>query len=110
NSAALSKQLSSIKALARGSDLEKAVATAVLVFYNAAGPDGRVSKGDAREILLAQFQTFTRGQESKPTYKEILADLGKDGDRRIAMEDFMLFIVGLTVTSDLLAEIQEARK
>ncbi|KAJ8409296.1 hypothetical protein AAFF_G00234940 [Aldrovandia affinis] len=105
----VSKQLSSIKALARGSDLEKAIATAVLVFYNSAGPDGRVSKGDAREILLTQFQTFTRGQESKPKYRETMTDLSEDGGRRIAMEEFMLFILGLTVTSDLLAEIQGVR-
>ncbi|KAJ8361204.1 hypothetical protein SKAU_G00177290 [Synaphobranchus kaupii] len=102
----ISKQLSSIKALARGSDLEKAIATALLVFYNSAGPDGRVSKGDAREILLTQFQTFLQGQESKPKYREATADLQKDGDRRIAMEDFMLLLLGLTVTSDLLTEIQ----
>ncbi|XP_036387651.1 sentan-like [Megalops cyprinoides] len=105
----VSKQLSSIKALARGSDLEKAIATAALVFYNSAGPDGRVSKGDAKEILLTQFQTFMRGQESKPKYREVMEDLEKDAGRRIAVEDFLLFILSLTVTSELLPEIQRAR-
>ncbi|XP_061076037.1 sentan-like [Conger conger] len=105
----ISKQLSSIKALARGSALEKAVATALLVFYNSAGPDGKVSKGDARELLLTQFQTFMQGQESKPKYRETMADLMENQDKRIAMEDFMLFLLGLTVSSDLLTEIQGAR-
>ncbi|KAG5835741.1 sentan-like [Anguilla rostrata] len=104
----ISKQLSSIKALARGTDLEKAMATALLVFYNSAGPDGRVSKGDVRELLVTQFQTFMQGQESKPKYKETMADLRKDEDKRIAVEDFMLFLLGLTVSSDLLTEIQGA--
>ncbi|MBN3323403.1 SNTAN protein, partial [Atractosteus spatula] len=135
----VSKQINSVKALGKGSDLEKAIATAALVFYNSAGADGRLTKGEAKEMLLSQFQAFIRvrlctagikhhsclafgarrgdskhkpilqGQEGKPKYKEIFADLSEDKEKKIALEDFMVLVISLTIMSDILKDIQKAK-
>ncbi|XP_015202603.1 sentan [Lepisosteus oculatus] len=105
----VSKQINSVKALGKGSNLEKAIATAALVFYNSAGADGRLTKGEAKEMLLSQFQAFIRGQEGKPKYKEIFADLSEDKEKKIALEDFMVLVISLTIMSDILKDIQKAK-
>ncbi|XP_046880731.1 sentan-like [Hypomesus transpacificus] len=101
------KQLSSIEALVGSVDLERAVATIVLVFYTSER-DGRLSRAGVRDLLLTHFQAFTRGQEIKPKYKEIFGELEADGEKKIGLEDFLLFIISLTVTSDLLPDIHRA--
>ena len=49
-----------------------------------------------------------QGQEIKPKYKEIFGELEADGEKKIGLEDFLLFIISLTVTSDLLPDIHRA--
>ncbi|KAL2091411.1 hypothetical protein ACEWY4_013674 [Coilia grayii] len=84
------------------------MAAMVLVFYSSAGPDGRVSRGAVREILRTQFQAFTRGQESKASYKEVMGELESHSKCTMALEDFLLLTLSLSITSDLLGDIQEA--
>ncbi|XP_062400693.1 sentan-like [Sardina pilchardus] len=84
------------------------MAALVLVFYSSAGPDGRVSREAVKEIFLTQFQAFTRGQESKASYKEVMRELESHGEGTMALEDFLLLTLSLSVTSDLLDAIQEA--
>uniref|UniRef100_A0A2K6F7D8 Sentan, cilia apical structure protein n=1 Tax=Propithecus coquereli TaxID=379532 RepID=A0A2K6F7D8_PROCO len=55
----ISKQLASIKALRKGSDLEKAIATAALIFRNSSDPDGKLGKPTAKTLLQTQFRNFT---------------------------------------------------
>ncbi|XP_066556298.1 sentan-like [Amia ocellicauda] len=105
----VSKQLASVKALGKGTDLEKSIGIAALVFYNSAGPDGKLSKREAKDLLLTQFQTFIQGQEAKPKYKEIFADLDEEKERKICFEDFMVLVISLSVMSDVLEDIQKAR-
>nr|XP_015202604.1 PREDICTED: sentan isoform X2 [Lepisosteus oculatus] len=73
------------------------------------GADGRLTKGEAKEMLLSQFQAFIRGQEGKPKYKEIFADLSEDKEKKIALEDFMVLVISLTIMSDILKDIQKAK-
>ncbi|NXK73093.1 SNTAN protein, partial [Amazona guildingii] len=54
----IAKQLASIKALGKGSDLEKAFATVVLVYNNSADPEGKLSKGETKSLLQTQFGGF----------------------------------------------------
>ncbi|XP_067908367.1 sentan-like [Heterodontus francisci] len=100
------KQLSPVKALRKSTDLEKSVATIALIFNNHTGPDGKLSKAQAKDILLTQFQSFIKGQELKPKYKEIISDLHEDKDRRIDFEDFMILLISLTIMSDLMNELR----
>ncbi|XP_006001187.1 sentan [Latimeria chalumnae] len=104
----ISNQLASIKALEKASDLEKAIATAVLVFHNYKGPDGKLTKTQVKNVLLSEFQNFLQGQETKPKYKEIFSHLEEDKDRNIDFEDFMVLLISFTVMSDLMNEIQNA--
>ncbi|KAK6480688.1 sentan-like [Huso huso] len=105
----ISKQLASVKAFGKASDLEMATATAALVFYNSAGPDGKLSKAGAKDLLLTQFQIFTRGQETKPKYKEIFADLEVEKENKMDLEDFMVLVISLTVMSDVIQDIQNTQ-
>ncbi|XP_038667984.1 sentan-like [Scyliorhinus canicula] len=100
------KQLSPVKALRKCSDLEKSVATIAVIFNNHTGPDGKLSKAQAKDLLLAQFQKFIKGQELKPKYKEIISDLDEDKDRKIDFEDFVIMLTSLTIMSDLMHELQ----
>ncbi|XP_060616999.2 sentan [Anolis sagrei] len=104
------KQLASIKALEKGSDLEKAIATAALVFDNAADGDGKLSKSDAKQLLESQFIHFMQGQETKPKYQEIISALDENKEDKIYFEDFMVQLLSLTLLSDLRQEIQNVRK
>ncbi|XP_037685076.1 sentan isoform X3 [Choloepus didactylus] len=58
-SMSISKQLASIKALGKGSDLEKAMVTIALIFRNSSDPDGKLGKATAKNLLQTQFRNFT---------------------------------------------------
>ncbi|XP_067854378.1 sentan-like [Heptranchias perlo] len=100
------KQLAPVKALRKSTDLEKSVATIAVIFNNHTGPDGKLSKAQAKDLLLTQFQSFIKGQELKPKYKEIISDLDEDKDRTIDFEDFMILLTSLTIVSDLMHELR----
>uniref|UniRef100_A0A8D0H2Z0 Sentan, cilia apical structure protein n=1 Tax=Sphenodon punctatus TaxID=8508 RepID=A0A8D0H2Z0_SPHPU len=102
--------LSPPSALGKGSDLEKAFATAALVYYNAAGPDGKLSKAETKNVLQTQFTHFIQGQDTKPKYLEIISSLDENKDDKIDFEDFMILSLSLTLMSDLLPEIRNVRK
>ncbi|TFK11587.1 ephrin type-B receptor 1 [Platysternon megacephalum] len=105
----ISKQLASVKALGKGSDLEKAFATAALVYNNSADPEGKLSKAETKTLLQTQFMNFIQGQESKPKYQEIISALDEDKDNKIDFEDFMILLLSLALMSDLLQEIRNVR-
>ncbi|KAG8435861.1 hypothetical protein GDO86_007086 [Hymenochirus boettgeri] len=109
NSISVSKQLSSIKALGKGSDLEKAIATTILVYNSYADPDGRITKATAGQLLQVQFQNFVQGQEAKPRYKEIISDLEQDKDANMSFEDFMILLLSVTLLSDLFQELHQVK-
>nr|XP_009919355.1 PREDICTED: sentan [Haliaeetus albicilla] len=72
----IAKQLASIKALGKGSDLEKAFATVALVYNNSADPAGKLSKAETNSLLaLAQYE------ESQPRAAELCALLSLLGER-----------------------------
>lgn len=50
----------------KGSDLEKAIATAALVFRNSSDPDGKLRKATAKNLLQTQFKTFTEVRQQAP--------------------------------------------
>ncbi|KAJ7317075.1 hypothetical protein JRQ81_003237 [Phrynocephalus forsythii] len=104
----ISKQLASIKALGKGSDLEKAVATAALVYDNAADADGKLRKSDAKKLLESQFMHFMQGQETKPKYLEIISGFDENKNDPIDFEDFMVQLLSLALMSDLRQEIRNA--
>ncbi|XP_022428198.2 sentan [Delphinapterus leucas] len=58
-SISISKQLALIKALRNGSDLEKAIATAAMIFRNFSDPDGKLGNATAKNLLQTQFRNFT---------------------------------------------------
>uniref|UniRef100_A0A8C8SZT6 Sentan, cilia apical structure protein n=1 Tax=Pelusios castaneus TaxID=367368 RepID=A0A8C8SZT6_9SAUR len=95
--------------LGKASDLEKAFASAALVYYNSADPEGRLSKAETKTLLQTQFMNFIQGQESKPKYQEILSALEEEKDNKIDFEDFMILLLSLTLLSDLLQEIRNVR-
>ncbi|XP_030426098.1 sentan [Gopherus evgoodei] len=105
----ISKQLASVKALGKGSDLEKAFATVALVYNNSADPEGKLSKAETKTLLQTQFMNFIQGQESKPKYQEIISALDEDKDNKIDFEDFMILLLSLALMSDLLQEIRNLR-
>uniref|UniRef100_A0A8C3WVY6 Sentan, cilia apical structure protein n=1 Tax=Catagonus wagneri TaxID=51154 RepID=A0A8C3WVY6_9CETA len=105
----VSKQLASIKALRKGSDLEKAIATAALIFRNSSDPDGKLGKATAKNLLQSQFRNFTEGQETKPRYKDLLSELDKHTANKLDFEDFMILLLSITVMSDLLQDIWSAK-
>ncbi|XP_069592686.1 sentan isoform X1 [Ranitomeya imitator] len=91
NTIPISKQLASIKALGKGSELEKAIATAILVYNSCADNDGKVSKGEVMDLMPSQFQNFTQDDAMR------MLDLDGDGE-----VDFMEFIEFITeVTTEL---------
>ncbi|KFQ14556.1 Sentan, partial [Leptosomus discolor] len=105
----IAKQLASIKALGKGSDLEKAFATVALVYNNSADPEGKLSKAETKSLLQTQFGSFTQGQENKPKYQEIISALDEELENKIDFEDFMILLVSLTLMSDLLQEIKNVK-
>ncbi|NXE74282.1 SNTAN protein, partial [Cochlearius cochlearius] len=96
-------------ALAKGSDLEKALATAALVYNNSTDPEGKLSKAETKSLLQAQFGAFIQGQENKPKYQEIISALDEESENKIDFEDFMILLVSLTLMSDLLQEIRNVK-
>ncbi|XP_007192452.1 sentan [Balaenoptera acutorostrata] len=104
-SISISKQLASIKALCKGSDLEKAIATAAMIFRNFSDPDGKLGKATAKNLLQTQFRNFTEGQETKPRYKDLLSELDEHTENKLDFEDFMILLLSITVRSDLLQNI-----
>ncbi|XP_059877475.1 sentan isoform X1 [Delphinus delphis] len=62
-SISISKQLALIKALRNGSDLEKAIATAAMIFRNFSDPDGKLGKATAKNLLQTQYRNFTEVRE-----------------------------------------------
>ncbi|XP_062969579.1 sentan [Cynocephalus volans] len=108
-SISISKQLTSIKALGKGSDLEKAIATTALIFRNFSDPDGKLGKATAKNLLQTQFRNFTEGQETKPKYREILSELDEHTENKLDFEDFMILLLSITVMSDLLQDIWSAK-
>ncbi|XP_004676064.1 PREDICTED: sentan [Condylura cristata] len=104
-SVSISKQLASIKALGKGSDLEKAVSTLALIFRNSSDPDGKLEKTTAKNLLQTQFRNFTEGQENKPKYKDLLSELDEHTENKLDFEDFMILILSITIMSDLLQNI-----
>ncbi|XP_040263616.1 LOW QUALITY PROTEIN: sentan [Bufo gargarizans] len=109
NTIPISKQLSSIKALGKGSELEKAIASAVLVYNLYADNDGKVSKAEVKDLLHVHFQNFTQGQETKPKYKELMRDLEEDEKGQMDFEDFMILLLSVTLMSDLFNEIRQTK-
>ncbi|NXL85903.1 SNTAN protein, partial [Alectura lathami] len=105
----IAKQLASIKALEKGSDLEKAFATAALVYNNSADPEGKLSKAEAKSLLQTQFSNFIQGQENKPKYQEVISALDEEPENKIDFEDFMILLVSLSLMSDLLQEIKNMK-
>ncbi|KAM4855365.1 LOW QUALITY PROTEIN: sentan [Urocitellus parryii] len=108
-SISISKQLASIKALKKGSDLEKAIATAALIFRNSSDPDGKLGKATAKNLLQTQFRNFTEGQETKSNYQDILSELEEHTENKLDFEDFMILLLSVTVMSDLLQDIWSAK-
>ncbi|XP_010604878.1 sentan [Fukomys damarensis] len=104
-SISISKQLASVKALKKSSDLEKAIATVALIFKNSSDPDGKLGKAAAKNLLQAQFGNFTKGQESKSTYQELLSELDEHTENKLDFEDFMVLLLSITVMSDLLQNL-----
>ncbi|XP_069502326.1 sentan [Ambystoma mexicanum] len=104
-----SQQLASVKALGKGSDLEKAFATAALVYNSHADSDGKLSKAEAQDLLQTEFAHFLQGQETKPKYKELITDLKEDKDSKIDFEDFMVVLLSFGVMSDLFYEIKKVK-
>ncbi|KAM4650956.1 sentan [Discoglossus pictus] len=109
NTIPISKQLSSIKALGKGSDLEKAIATTVLVYNSYSDSNGKISKAEAKELLQTQFQNFVQGQEEKPKYKELISDLDENTDGKIEFEDFMVLLLSVSLMSNLFEEIRKVK-
>ncbi|KAG6936108.1 sentan, cilia apical structure protein [Chelydra serpentina] len=105
----ISKQLASVKALGKGSELEKAFAIVAVVYNNSADPEGKLSKAETKTLLQTQFMNFIQGQENKPKYQEIISALDEDKDNKIDFEDFMILLLSLALLSDLLQEIRNIR-
>ncbi|XP_012865907.1 PREDICTED: sentan [Dipodomys ordii] len=104
-SISISKQLASIKALKKGSDLEKAMTTAALIYRNFSDPDGKLGKATAKNLLQTQFRNFIAKQETKPNYQDILSELDYQTENKLDFEDFMILLLSITIMSDLLQEI-----
>ncbi|XP_072275344.1 sentan [Pyxicephalus adspersus] len=109
NTIPIAKQLASIKALGKGSELEKSVATMVLVYNSYADSDGKISKAGAKDLLHTHFQSFIQGQDTKPKYKELMEDLEKDSAGLINFEDFMVLLLSVLLISDLFMEIRQTK-
>ncbi|XP_078517667.1 sentan [Lissotriton helveticus] len=105
----IAKQLASVKALGKGSDLEKAFATAVLVYNSHADADGKLTKDETQELLQSEFTHFLQGQEEKPKYKELMANLKEDKDNKIDFEDFIILLLSFTLLSDLFFDLKKVK-
>ncbi|EAW65415.1 hCG23513 [Homo sapiens] len=105
----ISKQLASVKALRKCSDLEKAIATTALIFRNSSDSDGKLEKAIAKDLLQTQFRNFAEGQETKPKYREILSELDEHTENKLDFEDFMILLLSITVMSDLLQNIRNVK-
>ncbi|XP_025908392.1 sentan [Nothoprocta perdicaria] len=105
----IAKQLASIKALRKGSELEKAFATAALVHSNAADPCSKLGQRTAKRLLQTQFQSFIQGQENNPKYQEIISALDEELESKMDFEDFMILLVSVALMSDLLREIRNVK-
>uniref|UniRef100_A0A2K6BZ24 Sentan, cilia apical structure protein n=1 Tax=Macaca nemestrina TaxID=9545 RepID=A0A2K6BZ24_MACNE len=101
----ISLHISSLLALRKCSDLEKAIATTALIFRNSSDSDGKLEKATAKDLLQTQFGNFTEGQETKPKYREILSELDEHTENKLDFEDFMILLLSITVMSDLLQNI-----
>lgn len=55
--------ISSLTALRKGSDLEKAMTTTALIFRNSSDPDGKLEKATVKNLLQTQFKNFTEVRE-----------------------------------------------
>lgn len=62
--------ISSFTALRNGSDLEKAIATAAMIFRNFSDPDGKLGNATAKNLLQTQFRNFTEVRELIGTKKQ----------------------------------------
>lgn len=62
--------ISSLTALKKGSDLEKAIATVALIFRNSSDPDGKLGKATAKNLLQTQFRNFTEVREFTSMHKQ----------------------------------------
>lgn len=100
-----SLNISSLTALKKGSDLEKAIATVALIFRNSSDPDGKLGKATAKNLLQTQFRNFTEGEESKPKYQDILSELDEHTENKLDFEDFVILLLSLAIMSDLLQNI-----
>uniref|UniRef100_A0A2K6NCK1 Sentan, cilia apical structure protein n=1 Tax=Rhinopithecus roxellana TaxID=61622 RepID=A0A2K6NCK1_RHIRO len=100
-----SLHISSLLALRKCSDLEKAIATTALIFRNSSDSDGKLEKATVKDLLQTQFGNFTEGQETKPKYREILSELDEHTENKLDFEDFMILLLSITVMSDLLQNI-----
>ncbi|XP_075794605.1 sentan isoform X2 [Pelodiscus sinensis] len=105
----ISKQLAAVKALGKGSDLEKAFATVALVYNNSADPEGKLSNAETKTLLQTQFVNFIQGQESKPKHQELMSALEEGQDNKMDFEDFVILLLSLVLMSDLLQEIRNVR-
>ncbi|XP_067611183.1 sentan isoform X2 [Pseudorca crassidens] len=104
-SISISKQPALIKALRNGSDLEKAITTAAMIFRNFSDPDGKLGKATAKNLLQTQYRNFTEGQETKPRCRDLLSELDEHTENKLDFEDFMILLLSITVMSDLLQNI-----
>ncbi|NWX81852.1 SNTAN protein, partial [Nothoprocta ornata] len=96
-------------ALRKGSELERAFATAALVHSNAAHPCGKLGQRAAKRLLQTQFQSFIQGQENNPKYQEIISALDEELESKMDFEDFMILLVSVALMSDLLREIRNVK-
>ncbi|MEJ1276720.1 sentan cilia apical structure protein [Cricetulus griseus] len=94
-----------LKALKKGSDLEKAIATIALIFRNSSDPDGKLGKTTAKNLLQTQFRNFTEREETKPKCQDILSELDEHTENKLDFEDFMILLLSLAIVSDMLQDI-----
>uniref|UniRef100_A0A8C2QBM9 Sentan, cilia apical structure protein n=2 Tax=Cricetulus griseus TaxID=10029 RepID=A0A8C2QBM9_CRIGR len=97
--------ISSLTALKKGSDLEKAIATIALIFRNSSDPDGKLGKTTAKNLLQTQFRNFTEREETKPKCQDILSELDEHTENKLDFEDFMILLLSLAIVSDMLQDI-----
>uniref|UniRef100_A0A8C7E9Z2 Sentan, cilia apical structure protein n=1 Tax=Nothoprocta perdicaria TaxID=30464 RepID=A0A8C7E9Z2_NOTPE len=105
----LARATLSVPALRKGSELEKAFATAALVHSNAADPCSKLGQRTAKRLLQTQFQSFIQGQENNPKYQEIISALDEELESKMDFEDFMILLVSVALMSDLLREIRNVK-
>lgn len=51
------------------------------------------------------YSLFSQGQETKPKYKDLLSELDEHTENKLDFEDFMILLLSITVTSELLQNI-----